>query len=228
MGGLIRIIFPLIGYVCVATVVTTTAGYSYLRRSGAPNDENMFQIVSLLHGVDLDAIAKANEGNDSQNVPPEEMSSHDRQQQLLMNVLHLQAKKDDIEKNITVFKAQANELDSKFRHFERFRDEVKSFLDKKKLEATASGIVSVRDQWKTLKPKQTKQLLIDMVNNGQMNTVIELLNGLPAGNRKDILKTMDTPEDLKMLLEIEQAMLAGGAEAKLLDQRLQELEQQQN
>ena len=61
MSGMIRIFFPLIGYFCVATVITMAAGYGYLRSSGALDDETMFQIVSLIHGIDLDEIAEANQ-----------------------------------------------------------------------------------------------------------------------------------------------------------------------
>ena len=57
MGALIRILFPLIGYFCVAATITTVAGYGYLRHNGILDDEKMFQIVSLVHGVDLEQIA---------------------------------------------------------------------------------------------------------------------------------------------------------------------------
>jgi len=173
MGAMIRILFPMIGYFCVATVITLAAGYGYLRSTGALNDESMFRIVSLLHGIDFDEIAQANE-TDEQDVPPEEMSFDARQQHLLMNVLHLQAKKDDIEKNIKIFRAESNTLNNRINFLNKFSDEVKQFLSERKAEATDSGLLAVRDQWKNLNKLQSKQLLIRMVNDGKMDTVIDL------------------------------------------------------
>ena len=228
MGALIRILFPLIGYFCVASVITLAAGYGYLRHTGALNDENMFRIVSLLHNIDLEEIAAANE-TDHQDVPPEETSFADRQQHMRMALLHLQAKKDDIEKNITFFKAKANELDTKFRTYEQFSEEVEQTLQKSKDEAMQAGLEGVRAHWKTLDPKkQTKPLLIKMVNGGQMEVVIEILNGMTPKNRTDILKTLDTPDDIDMLAQIQQRMLTGGTKAEYLDEKLQELDQQEN
>ena len=229
MGGLIRVLFPVIGYFCVATVITLTAGYGYLRSNGTLDDENMFQIVSLLHGVDLDKIAAENQ-TDQQDVPPEEMSFNDRRQHMLMAVLHLQAKKDDIEKNIAVFQAELNTLDNKFRHFEKFRNDVEEFLQVRKDEATASGLAAVKEHWEKnlVAKKQTKQLLVQMIKDGQMDVVIKLLNALNAKKRTEILKTFETEEDLDMLYRIEQQMLAGGPEATFIDNKLQELNQGQN
>jgi len=228
MGALIRIGFPLIGYFCVATVITLTAGYGYLRQSGALNNGNMFRIVSLLHGIDLEEIAAANQ-TDGQDVPPEEMSFDDRQQQMLMAVLHLQAKKDDIEKNITIFQAEATKLDNLSKHFETFKDDVQTYLDVHKKEALAAGLAAVRKQWENLDAKkQTKQLLVQMVDEGQIDVVIQLLNSMSRAKSIEILKTFDSEDDIQLLYQIEQKMLEGGPQAKFIGEKLNELQQQNN
>ena len=228
MGVLIRVAFPLIGYFCVATVITLTAGYGYLRNTGAIDNESMFQIVSLLHGVDLDKIAAANQ-TDGEDVPAEEMSFADRQQHMLMEVLYLQAKKDDIEKNITIFRAEATKLNNRSSNLEKFSAEVKQFLEERRAEASASGLAGVGDQWKTLNAKkQTKLLLVKMIGEGQIDTVVDLLNGMPPKNRTDILKTFDSEEDVEMLYKIQQHMLTGGPETSFINKKLNELEQKEN
>ena len=227
MSAIIRVVFPLISYFCVATVITLTAGYVVLRHNGSLDNESMFKIVSIIHDVDLDEIAEVNE-SDEQDVPPEEMSSDDRRRQTLKGVLHLQAKKDDIEKNISIFRSERTTLSNSLNHFEKFRAEVKQFLDDKKAEASDSGLAGVRDQWKNLQPKKTKQLIVKMIDQEQMDTVIELLNGLNSTKRTKILKTFDTPEEMDILLRIEQQMLTGGTEAAFINDKLQELNQGRN
>jgi len=228
MGTLIRVLFPLLGYFCVATVITIAAGYGYLRQTGKLNDENMFRVVSLLHGVDLEEIAAANK-TDQEDVPPEEMSFEQRQQHLLMTTLHLQAKKDDIEKNIAEFQAQASRLDTQFNRVKGLSEEVEGYLQRRKDEAMESGLVGVREQWKNLNAKkQTKQLLIKMIKEGRMNLVILLLNGMPPKNRTEILKTMDTDEDVNMLYRIEKQMLKGHPESTYIDEKMKQLDRGEN
>jgi hypothetical protein len=227
MSALLRILFPLIGYFCVAATITTVAGYGYLRHKGVLDNETMFQIVSLVHGVDLDAIAEENK-TDVQDIPPEEMSFEDQQRQILMTTLHLQAKKDDIEKNISSFKSERTLLDNTFNHVQKFKLEVETFLNSRKRESSASGLLAVRNQWKILNPKQTKQVLVRMVSDGKMNTVIELLNGLSPKEREAIFKTFTTEEDIALLYDIENQMLNGGPESAFIDNKLQELKQKDN
>lgn len=225
MSGMIRIFFPLIGYFCVATVITMAAGYGYLRSSGALDDETMFQIVSLIHGIDLDEIAEANQ-TDEQDVPREEMSFEDHQTHLRMNVLHLQSKQNDIAKNIEDFKAVRAQLGADIEYYSRFRNEVETYLKQKLDESKAAGLAGVREHWKNLNAKkQTKELLKRMIQDGNMDTVIDILNGLNANTVKEILKTLDTPDDLDILEQIEAQMLSGGSEADFIENKLGELNQ---
>lgn len=227
MAALIRILFPLIGYFCVATVITLTAGYGYLRSNGTLNDENMFQIISLVHGIDLDEIAAANQ-TDEQDVPPEEMSFDDHQKHMRMNILHLQSKENDIEKLISDFEAERITLANQIKHIAKFRQEVEEYLRQKRDKASAGGLSGVIEQWKILNPgKQTKELLVKMIRDGQMDTVIQLLGGLSPSIRKDILKTFTSEDDLSMLYQIEQQMLNGGPEANFIDGKLDELNQRE-
>lgn len=225
MSGMIRIFFPLIGYFCVATVITLAAGYGYLRSNGTLNDETMFQIVSLIHGIDLDEIADANQ-TDEQDVPHEEMSFEDHQIHLRMNVLHMQSKQNDIAKNIEDFKAVRAQLGVDIAYYSRFRNEVETYLKQKLDESKAAGLAGVREHWKNLNAKkQTKELLIRMIKNDEMDTVIDILNGLNANTVKEILKTLDTPDDLDILQQIEAQMLSGGPEADFIENKLDELNQ---
>lgn len=228
MGGMMRLLFPLIGYFCVATCITLVAGYGYLRTNGMLDDERVFRIVSLLHGIDIDKIAEETKA-EQQEIPPEQTSFEDRKQHTTMAMLHLQAKQDDIEKNILVFGDERNRLGNMVRHFEQFSDEVKTFLEARKKEATDTGLQAVREQWKNLNAKkQTKKLMVGMIKEGKIDTVIELLNGLPPKSRTEILLTFESDEELAMLEQIQKQMLEGGPDATFINQKMQELEQAGN
>ena len=143
-----------------------------------------------------------------------------------MNVLHLQSKQNDIAKNIEDFKAVRAQLGADIEYYSRFRNEVETYLKQKLDEAKAAGLAGVREHWKNLNAKkQTKELLKRMIQDGNMDTVIDILSGLNANTVKEILKTLDTPDDLDILEQIEAQMLSGGPEADFIENKLGELNQ---
>ncbi len=228
MGALIRILFPLIGYISVATVITLGAGYGYLRRTNVLDDQRMFRIVSLLHGIDLDEIAKTYENN-PKDVPPEEPSYDQQQEQLQVASLQLQAKQDEIEKEIDEFDARLKLLSTKSARFNNIQAEVESFLDQRREEAIQSGIVAVRSQLKNLiAKKQAKPLLVKMLKAERTDEVILLLVGMSPTDRKNILKTFISDEEIDMLYNLQRQMLNGDPEKSFIDGKLDELKQGQD
>ena len=131
MGMIIRVLFPLLGYMAVATVITLAAGYGYLRQSGSLNDDRMFRIVSLLHGIDTDKIAAEYE-TDLQDVPPEEQSYQQQQQLKQISALHFQGKADDLEKQKDEFLELRRQVNADMKYYRSFRDEVKNFLEQRR------------------------------------------------------------------------------------------------
>jgi hypothetical protein len=97
MAGLIRVLFPLVGFFSTATVVTGVACYGYLRHTQILDDDKMFRIVALLNDVDLQKIADQQKVKEP-DVPPEENSYKQVQDQLQVAALQLQSKRDDLNK----------------------------------------------------------------------------------------------------------------------------------
>lgn len=224
MGMIVRFVFPLIAYLATATVITGVAGYAYLRQTGKLDDERMFQIVSLIHGIDLEAIAEQKE-TDLQEVPLEEPSHKQKEEFMQITNLHFQAKIDDLENQRREFQDLRRDVVVQTNRYENFKDELKTFMEQRREEALETGLMAVRNQWQNLTPKkQTKELLKKMVLENRTDEVILLLNGMPSKKRTDILKTLDTPEDLDMLYKIQKQMLEGGPEKKYIDQQIKKLE----
>ena len=224
MAAMIRILFPLIGYLCVATVITLVAGYGYLRQTQVLDDQRMFRIVSMLHGIDLDEVAEEYE-NSNEEVPPEEPSFDQQQQQLQVASLHLQAKQDEVEKEIDEFDSRFKRLGIRMGRFNKLHDEVETFLKQRREDALESGIMAVRSQTKKLDPKkQAKPLLIKRIKAGEMDDVILILNGMSPKDRDAILRTFTSEEELNMLYDLHQQMLAGDPEKSFIDGKLDELQ----
>ena len=225
MGAIVRIIFPLIGYLCVGTVITVTAGYGYLRSNGSLNDERMFHILSLLHGIDMTEITETYEKGQG-DVPPEEASFEQSQEQIQLAVLLRQGKRDDLKKLTNDFEHQYEKLATKGNRFENYKGEVEEYLKQRKAEAIDSGKVAVRSQLQILDPrKQTKVLIKRMIEEDQIDDVVLLLNGMSAKKRRDILRTFDSEEEIIILYDIQQQMLKGDPERTFIENKLQDIQE---
>lgn len=225
MAAMIRLLFPLIGYFCTATVITLVAGFGYLRSSGKLDDEHVFRIVSTLHDIDLEKIAKSH-GPGEDDIPLEE-SSYDQQIEFSqVATLHLQSKQDDLEKQLNEFESQFKQLNVQTARYQTFRQEVERYLIERGERALESGLVAVRNQLENLTAKkQAKPLLVQWIKEGRIEDVILLLNGLKDRSREEIIRTFDTPEDIDMLKLIYDQMLEGHPEKTFIEGKLNELQQ---
>jgi hypothetical protein len=225
MAAAIRIMFPLIGYFCTATVITLVAGFGYLRSSEVLDDEHVFRIVSILHDIDLENIAESHDPSEDE-VPPEE-SSYDQQiEYRQVESLHLQSKQDDLEQQLGVFKDRFKRLNVETARYRNFKDEVEEYLEVQKQRAIESGLVSVRTQLQNLTAKkQAKPLLVQWIKENRIEEVILLLNGLSDRSRREIIRTFDQPEDIEMLKIIYEQMLAGHPEKTYIEGKLKDLQQ---
>lgn len=223
MAGLIRILFPLVGFFCTATVIAGVASYGYLRHMGILDDEKAFRIVALLNDVDLEKISDQHSDKEP-DVPPEEMSHEQGQELMQVAALHLQSKRDDLDKQLEQFEAKLREMTAENNRYQGFKREVQLYLEKVKEEAEDSGLLAVRNQIQNLIPKkQAKPILVTWIKEEKTRQVIQILNGMPAKKRTDILKTFDTPEDLEMLAKIQQQMLDGDPIKPFVEEQMQKL-----
>ena len=159
MTAITRLLFPLIGYVCVATVITMAGAYGYLRHTKMLDDERMFRIAALLHGVDLQEIAAAKDAA-SETVPPEEQSFEERQKQRQIAALIQQGKEDYVNQQLTEFKSRFKQLDVATQRYKTLKDEVEIFLNEQTDIVLGEGLAAVRRDLEMLVAKKQAKPLI--------------------------------------------------------------------
>ena len=224
MAGMIRILFPFIGFLCTASVITLVLGFGYLRNSGMLDDEKMFRIVSLIHGVDMDEIAQQQTFVE-EDVPQEETSYQQEIEHSQIARLQLQAKQDDIDKNIVVFQDLKKTVSVDMARYQALKGEVEEYLRQREERARQSGLQAVAQQLESLiAKKQGKPLLVGWLSEGRIDDVILLLNRINPRTRQELIRTFDTPEDVQMLKKIYEQMLSGHPEKTFIEQKLQDLQ----
>jgi len=226
MSTLIRFTLPLVAYLCVGTVITAALGYGYLRRSGKLNDETMFRITALLHGIDLNELAKESETT-VEGTPAEEASFGEHQAHVQATSLRFDAKQKQLADSLVQFQYQVNRVTAARERYDALRADVENFLNSMESELTNSDLAGVRAQLEAMDPKkQAKPLLMKYIENGEVDLVVKLLGSMKERSRREILRTFTTPvDDIKVLKQIQEHMLNDNpAKAKIAEQ-LETLEQ---
>ncbi|HEX6963160.1 MAG TPA: hypothetical protein VF175_14940 [Lacipirellula sp.] len=224
MSRLLGILLSLVGYACVATVISTALGYGYLRKSGYLDNEKLFKVVALLQDVDLQEIKEASHDKGPE-VPEEEPSYQQQQRAAQTTLLNFDAKQKQLAVSLVNFDYQLKQLNAAIDNYARLKDDVKNYLDEQGKLVLREAVQDVREQLELLTPKQAKPILISYIQDNSVDDVIMLLGSMKPKSREAILKTFTTDTDLEMLYRIQRKMLAGEPVKPFIDAKLQELEQ---
>ncbi len=225
MGLLIRMLFPLIGYACVATVISGAIAYGYLVKSGKLDDEKLFRITAILQDVDLGEIEQESHAEEP-GTPPEEPSYEQQRRQYQTISLQFDVKEKQLTDSLVDFDYQLKRLSGATEQYSRLRAEVEEYLVQQGNLVLSEEMQKVRKQLESLIPKkQAKPILIKYITDDRIDDVIMLLGSMKPRDQEAILRTFDAPEDLEMLYRIQRKMLAGEPAKPFIDSQLQALEQ---
>lgn len=225
MGLLIRMLFPLIGYACVATVISGALAYGYLVKSGKLDDEKIFRITAILQDVDLEEIEQQSHVEETET-PPEEPSYEQQRRQYQTISLQFDVKEKQLADSLVDFDYQLKRLNGATEQYSRLRAEVEDYLVKQGNLVLSEEMQKVRKQLESLIPKkQAKPILIKYITDDRIDDVVMLLGSMKPRDQQAILRTFDSDEDLEMLYRIQRKMLAGEPAKPFIDAQLQALEQ---
>jgi hypothetical protein len=224
MSKVLGLLLSLIGYACVATVISTALGYGYLRNSGYLDNEKLFKVVALMQDVDLEEIKEASHEKGPQ-VSQEEPSFDEQQRNAQTALLNFDAKQKQLAVSLVNFDYQLKQLNAATDNYARLKADVAKYLDEQGKLVLREAMQDVREQLELLTPKQAKPILISYIQDNSVDDVIMLLGTMKPKSREAILKTFTTDEDLEMLYRIQRKMLAGEPVKPFIDAKLNELEQ---
>ena len=223
MSIIVRFLFPLIGYLCVGTVITGALAYGYLVQTGRLTDETEFRIAALLHGVDLDELH--NEVSQQEDEAPDAEPSYDeKQRQLDIVSLHSDAMRKQLESSLTEFDYQLKRLSTESSRYASLKKEVEEFLNQQKNLVETEAMQRVIAQIEGLSAKkQAKPILKQYIDDQRIDQVILILNRMKPTVRRDVLKAFDAPEDLDQLYLIQRAMLSNDPNKVFIDEKIEAL-----
>jgi hypothetical protein len=204
---MIQLVFGLIAYLCVATMISLALGIGYLWNTERLDDEKVFRIVALLQDVDLQPLTSASNAT-SDEVPPEEPSLEDvlRHQKIIdrnfeVKMLALQRGRQEYDHRLQLLREQTDRYD-------RMAQDWLSKLKKHEELSTLENLAKVVSQLEQVKPDKAKSLLMFWIDEGRIDDAILLMSKMSESKLAKILQKFETDQELAKLHEIQQRIMA--------------------
>jgi hypothetical protein len=216
IGRLLGALASIIAAVCVATVITAALGLGYLRQQGKLNEKTVLKLIAVINGVET-SLAAAAQTQTADEPGSEQASLEHVARQRALKSRDIELREQAINDNLSIVRAEYAKLIDEKDRYERIKAAFRAQLDEEREGVLATNREVVRGILENLKPKQSKEQILRMVNNGEMTDVIKILSLMPAAKRANILKEFKTDEESQKLAEILKQIREGVPEQGLID-----------
>ena len=214
----------LVVYFCVATVLAQTTLTVYLASTWGIDRSRLVQMLAIAQGVDLFAL-KEEAKNDDDIIAPEQVSFEQILEQRAKNVHHLQLREQALRDGLSQLSFEQRKLIEEKKRYKQLRQVFEEQLLAQQEGAVADGRDEVRRILESAKPKQSKELLVQMLQNDETDAVVRMLVGMPDVKRAKILSEFKTPNELVQLGEVLKRIREGYPNVSLPEDTSQKLQQ---
>ncbi|MGW8257327.1 MAG: hypothetical protein ACWGMZ_07585, partial [Thermoguttaceae bacterium] len=140
----------------------------------------------------------------------------------------LELREQELRNGVAQLNFQETKLADDTKLYEKLRDNFDAKLASLTEGSKASGQDEVRRTLETIKPKQAKELILQMLDNKELDVVVSLLSPMPDAKRAKIIGQFKTPEELEKISEVLRRIREGLPAAKLSENATKKLEQTTN
>ena len=218
MTKMLRMLTAALIYFCAATLMAQGIGVGILWAQGKLNQDNWYQLLAMVHGVDTDAIRKEWEMKNVADENPQasfEAVSAARLEKSLMLSLRRQA----IAKALEDLRALQSDVKTDRKRFDELVAGFEQRLKQLEDATTDAALIEVQRTLESLDPKQAKEEILmilaeDEVTGGEqgMNDVVAIVRAMPLDSRRNILGEFKSKPESEKLHAILQRLRQGEPE----------------
>jgi hypothetical protein len=214
IGRLMSLLTTVIVCFCVATTITAAAGVGYLWSQQRLTQENTYQIIALLQGIDLaDVYLEANKDDSAGQEMPSFDEYLERRSRMSVN---LQMRENEVTNHVEQLKVLERDLKETKTLIDRIRNRFDEELLAQADSARVRGQADVRATLEKIAPEQAKQQLLLMVDQGEINEVVAMMAGMSVDKRKKIVSAF-SDEEAEQLYEIFEKRRQGVPEIEIIE-----------
>jgi hypothetical protein len=223
-----KYVFATIGYLSTATVIALGLGLGYLWQTRQLTNEKMFEMVALMHDVNLKEISEAEEFQRRQ-VPDEEQSLDEYERLREIKLRNYEVKINALKQGRKEFDASFRNLTEATNRFDNLARELEARLEQQGQLAMEKSLRSVVNRLESIKPALAKDHLMMYLKEADgERTVILLLRAMSENKRTKVLQQFKTPEEVEAHHRINQLEMQGFPDKPEIDQLMERVRLQSN
>ncbi len=205
---------------CVGTVLTQLLIAGVLAARGNLNGDSMTKMVALSHGIDITGNRLQTMLNRAQNAttPSYNEILQKRYEESLDAELRLENQSNFSEQ----LQVQLRDLRIREERFDARRDAFNAKLAEMEAGIRDEGLQQLKKTLEVLEPNIAKSQLSLLYADGEIDTVVNIIQAIAADKRKKIIGEFTSPEDQEKLAEILRRIGQGEPKKSLIEDAKQE------
>lgn len=224
IAQLLRRGLSLLAYFCLATLIAQAVLFLYLAARYQPDRTKLIQILAILQDVDLFAMKEAAE-RDRDEISPEQVSYEQIIERRAVKVHHLELRERALKDGLQTLQLERRKLADEQQRQQQLKQVFEKQLVDMQAKETSEGMEDNRAKLESIKAKQAKELLVEMLNNDEIHDVVTLLKGMPNVKAAKIIGEFKTAEELQEISEVLRLIREGSPVADLAVDTRKELQQ---
>lgn len=201
IGRLLHTLVIALACFSVGTVISAAGLGGYLAVKWDVNRDKLVQILAVAQGVDLSALQ-----GKPQPAPVEPSLEQASYEQLLdaraAKLRNLELREQAVRGALEQLRQDQTRLADDKSVVAKARQSLQTQLADIDKQSTDAGWEQNRNSLQTIKPKQAKALLLDMLSKNEMADVVALLAPMTDSKRAKIISEFKTPEEIQKIDEV--------------------------
>ena len=114
----------------------------------------------------------------------------------------MELREQSVENSLGQIRFEQRKLSTEREDYKRFKDTFEKVLNEQKEKAQSAGRENIRLIWENIKPKQAKEQVLQMIENGEESEVVPILSSITIAKQAKIISEFKTEEEVKKLDKI--------------------------
>jgi hypothetical protein len=222
MGRLMQSAAAAFTYFCVATVLTEAILAVVIVSKWQLDRTRVAQMLAIASGVDL--FAFRTEAEKERDQPPAEQPSYDQVLEArAAKMRNLELREQALQDELAQLRLAQEKTADEQKRYKQVKESFDAALRAQSEGAAANGTEEVRRIIEAVKPKQAKDLLVQMLDEKKLDEVVVLLAAMPDAKRAKIIGEFKTAEDKQRIGQVLDRIAAGVPAADIADQTRKQL-----
>jgi hypothetical protein len=199
MGKLIGLIGTLMLYFCVASVITIGLGLVYAKSQGYLAPERVAKMIAVARGENVEANGKNQTADQQLTSAPKPLTHVERDQLSQIQERNLELREQALRNERETVAKLRLDLEREVNQFKQTKEEYTKNLEAALAKNKQAGRDTIRQLWETVRAKLAKDLMLDMIETGEIEEVAAIMREMPIAKQAKIVAEFKDPTEQSKL-----------------------------